>query len=77
MDSTVLFLHGALVRTSRLILEGLAAFAAERICGVTKSCGRSKTCAAVCVWISAPERKALIIASSPAICANTRSSIWE
>lgn len=30
MDSTVLFLHGALVRTSRLILEGLAAFAAER-----------------------------------------------
>ena len=29
-SNTVLYLHGPLVRTSRLLLEGLSAFAAQR-----------------------------------------------
>ena len=35
------------------------------------------TLAAVAVWKSPPERKDSRIASSPAMCASRRSSIWE
>ena len=38
MENTILFLHGALVRTSRLLLEGLSAYAASHGMHVLNIC---------------------------------------
>ena len=53
------------------------AFAAERSWGVTSSSGMWNTCEAVTAWKSSPEAKASCMAASSAMCASTRSSIWE
>ena len=53
------------------------ALARRRISWVTSSRFTWKTLAAVSAWKSPPARNAVSMASSPAMWARMRSSIWE